>query len=205
MPTATIRPAMPGRDSVKPARLAEQQHQRVGRRAGHDQRGEHDQARGRGSRAGSRASPAAGRCAPAMRPAASWLPASDGPDGLDRRVVVEGDRQRAVLQAGGQAVSRSASVKSPLIWAWPLVIDAVHGRRGDHLAVEDDRELLLGAVQGARRCRRTSSVPSPSKSRLTDPVDLLSAGCRRSARVESVPSIMAAREEVLRRPSRRRR
>ena len=45
----------------------------------------------------------------------------------------------------------------------------VHGRRGEHLAVEDDRELLLGADQRAAEISvvKASWCPSPSKSRLT--------------------------------------
>ena len=117
--------------------------------------------------------------------------------GLDGGVL-EGDRQRAELQAGGQALGRGlGEVAADLglavgdqrrpSWAprctWPSSTIA---------------NCLLGADQGScGRSRRTSWCPSPSKLEADHVVDLRSAGCRRWPTSSSVPSIIGGGEQVL--------
>ena len=73
-------------------------------------------------------------------------------DGLHARVLLERDRQRAVAQAGRQALGR-VLVEAAADLGLAVGDDAVHRGRRDHLAVEHDREQLLGAVEGARDLR----------------------------------------------------
>ena len=100
-------------------------------------------------------------------PALSWSPAREGP--TVSTLKSENETGSAPYLRLVARLLAEAWVKLPSIWAWPLVISAVHRRCGEHLAVEDDGELAAGGTvplgqTSASEILVKASVPSPSKS-----------------------------------------
>ena len=180
MPTATISPAMPGRVSVKLAVLESSSTMAYVVRAGDEQRADHHDAEAavveqavehHQQQPDDAGGDARGELVAGQR----------GADGLDAEVG-EGDRQRAVLEAGGEALGRGlGEVAADLGLA--VGDQRVHGRRGDDLAVEHDRELAarrywsLGQTSACGDLAE-ASVPSPLKSMVTTVVDPEFCGIR---------------------------
>ena len=119
----------------------------------------------------------------------SWSPASDGPIVLGRRRPLEGDRERAELEAGGQARSRSSSVKSPRDLRVAVGDD---GRPSSAPRAPGRRARSRTAARcrrSARRCRRRRlACPVAVRSRgSTTPSRPRPAGCRRRRRRARCP------------------